>query len=197
VSRFTVREALARLQAEGFILRKRGSGTVVASSTPVLRQSLPDTRAILQYAAASRFRIEPVGEIALSPRLAEQLRRPARERWILVKGVRDLADGGGPLALTDAYLHPRFADVVPHLVSGHEALFHQLGRLAGLAIGRVDQEIEACAASAAEAGALGIARRAPCLRIIRHYHDSGGDLVEMSCSVHPGERFSYAMTIQP
>jgi GntR family transcriptional regulator len=197
VSRFTVREALARLQAEGFIHRKRGAGTVVASSTPVLRQSLPDTRAILQYAAASSFRIAPVGEVVLSAAQAEDLGREAGERWLLVKGVRLLDGGAVPIAVTDAWLHPRFAPYVPRLESGHEALFHQLGRLAGLAIGRVDQEIRACAATIAEATALGVPRRTPCLRMIRHYFDTGGELVEMSCSVHPGERFSYAMTIEP
>ncbi|MFN3591393.1 MAG: UTRA domain-containing protein, partial [Thermaurantiacus sp.] len=102
-----------------------------------------------------------------------------------------------PIAVTDAWLHPRFAPFVPRLESGHEALFHQLGRMAGLAIGRVHQEIRACAATMAEAKALGVPRRTPCLRMIRHYFEHGGELVEMSCSVHPGERFSYAMTIEP
>ncbi len=197
VSRFTVREALARLQAEGFILRRRGSGTVIASATPVLRQSLPDLRAILQYAAASRFEIELPRPVALSRRAAACLGREPGERWIGVRGLRRLDVPPLTLAVTEAYLHPRFAPVADQLRSGHEALFHQLGRLAGLALGRVTQEIRACAATAAEAEALGIARRAPCLRIVRHYFDTGGTLAEMSCSVHPGERFSYTMTIDP
>jgi GntR family transcriptional regulator len=197
VSRFTVREALLRLQTEGLIHRRRGSGTVIASATPVLRQSLPDMRAVLQYAAASRFEIRPVGEVALSRRAAGCLGRAAGERWILVEGVRLLGEPGAPLAVTDAYLHPRFAPFLGQLRSGHEALFHQLGRLAGLAIGRITQEIRACAATAAQAAQLRIPVRTPCLRIVRHYYDSGGELAEMSCSVHPGERFSYTMTIEP
>lgn len=197
VSRFTVRAALARLQQEGLIHRRRGSGTVVAAGAPPLRQSLPDMRAVLQYAAASQFDIEPVGEVPLSARTAALLGRPPGERWLLVRGVRRPAGGGVPIAMTDAYLHPRFAPHLPGLRSGHEALFQQLGRLAGLSIGRVEQEIRACAATDRQARVLGLARRAPCLMIVRHYHDTDGRLAEMSCSVHPGERFSYAVTIGP
>jgi DNA-binding GntR family transcriptional regulator len=31
---------------------------------------------------------------------------------------------------------------------------------------------------------------------LRHYYDEAGQLAEMSCSVHPGERFSYTMAIE-
>ncbi len=191
VSRFTVREALRTLAGEGLIRRKRGSGTVVAEARPALRQALADTRALLQYAAASTFRIEPARPVRLRPREAAILRRPPGEPWLRIRGVRVMDGAAEPVAVTDAFLHPRFAPIAGALRSGHETLFAQLERLAGLRIGRVTQEIQAVHASAADAQTLAIARGAACLRIIRHYFDRSGDLVEMSCSVHPGTRFSY------
>ncbi|WP_448585062.1 GntR family transcriptional regulator [Thermaurantiacus sp.] len=190
VSRFTVREALRALAAEGLIERRRGSGTVVGRA-PILRQSLPDTAAILQYAAGSRFTIGPTVEVRLSAARARLLGRPPGERWLHVRGVRALDEGEPPIALTDAWLHPRFAPHASALRSGREALFHQLGRLAGVEVGRVRQEIQAVAAGRAEADVLGIPRGQACLRILRHYFDTSGELFEMSCSVHPGGRFTY------
>lgn len=190
VSRFTVREALRQLASEGLIRRKRGSGTVVAS-VPALRQQLPDTGALLQYAAHSRFDISPAQEVALKAPMARLLGRPPGERWFHLRGVRTLDADPDPIAVTDAFLHPRFAAVVGQIRSGQEALFAQLQRLAGIDVARVRQEIQAVAAAAEDADALRIARGTPCLRILRHYHDAADELIEMSCSVHPGQRFTY------
>lgn len=194
VSRFTVREALRRLAAEGLVERRRGSGTVVADRA-TLRLGFPDTAALLQYAAASSFEILSRAEVRLDAATARRLKRPAGERWHHIRGLRVMDGAAEPVALTDAYLHPRFADSVPKLVSGREALFSQLARLAKLRIGQVAQEIEAVALRAADAALLHVPPRSPALRILRHYLDSEGQLAEISSSVHPGSRFSYTMTI--
>lgn len=191
VSRFTVREALRTLASEGLIQRRRGSGTVVAAGRPALRQALADTAALLQYAAASSFRISPPVPVTLRPGIAALLQRPPGEPWLHIRGLRVMDGAAEPVAVTDAFLHPRFAPVASHLESGRETLFAQLERLAGIRIGRVTQEIQAVSATAAEAEALAIRKGAACLRIIRHYFAETGDLVEISCSVHPGARFSY------
>ena len=59
-----------------------------------------------------------------------------------------------------------------------------------------DEEIGAMAAGPREAAALRVPRRAPCLRIVRVYFDDTGEIVEMSASVHPAERFTYAMELE-
>jgi len=194
VSRFTVREALRRLAAEGLVERRRGSGTVVADRA-TLRLGFPDTAALLQYAAASSFEIMSRADVRLDARTALRLKRPAGEAWHHIRGLRVMDGAAEPVALTDAYLHPRFADAAPRLVSGHEALFSQLARLANLTIGQVAQEIEAVALGTSDAALLHVPARSPALRILRHYYDREGQLAEISCSVHPGSRFSYTMTI--
>ncbi|MFQ3667184.1 MAG: UTRA domain-containing protein, partial [Sphingomonadaceae bacterium] len=171
--------------------RKRGSGTVVTAGGRALRQALSETRALLQYASASTFVITPPRLIALKPAVARVLGRPADESWYHIRGLRVMDGAREPIAFTDAFLHLRFAAHVEKLESGQEALFAQLQRLAGVEVGRVAQEIQAIAANAIEAEALSVPRGTACLRIIRHYFDRSGDLFEMSCSVHPGERFSY------
>ena len=68
-------------------------------------------------------------------------------------------------------------------------------QLAGVSVGRVTQDIQAVAAGAEIAEALGIPRRAPVLRILRCYWDGAGNIFEISLSHHPGDRFAYSMHI--
>jgi DNA-binding GntR family transcriptional regulator len=191
VSRFTVREALRRLEAEGLIARRRGSGTVVAPQVAPVRRALSDAAALLQYAQSSTFVIGRVRPVTLSRADARLLGREEGERWLHVRGLRAMDGEEDPIALTDAWLHPRFGGVVPRLVSGHEALFAQLQRLSGLTLSRVRQDIRAVKAGPTEADALSVPRGTACLMILRHYFDEQDALFEMSCSVHPGHRFSY------
>lgn len=194
VSRFTVRAALQRLVDDGLIERRRGSGSVVADGG-ALKQRLGDLRDLLQYASASSFEITDDGPVRLTPGQARMLGRAAGERWHHVTGLRRMDGATEAVAVTDVYIHPRFAAFVPQLQSGRESLFAQLERLAGVTVARVTQEICAVAASPREAAALHVPRRSPALRIVRAYFDPNGAPIEMSASVHPGARFSYAMEI--
>ncbi len=195
VSRFTVREALRRLQAEGLIRRRRGSGTVVERGRGALRQPLSDVAELLQYAAGSVFRIEPRGIVRLAEPAASSLGADPGSRWVYLAGVRTLAPDAPPIALTDVYIASALESLVPRLQAGSRTLFEQLSQLGGFRIARVGQDISAVAAGAREAAAFGIPRRAPMLRIVRNYFDETGRLVEISSSLHPGERFTYSMHI--
>jgi GntR family transcriptional regulator len=195
VSRFTVREALRRLQAEGLIRRRRGSGTTIDSGAGTLRQPLSDVAELLQYAADSEFRFDILGPVTVAEAQAKDLGLQPGSRWILLSGVRTLAPGGVPLALTDVFIHPDLAPHVAGLRPGRVTLFEQLSAAGSFRIARVEQDIRAVAAGSREALALGIARRSPILRIIRHYRDESGRTVELSVSAHPGDRFTYSMHI--
>ncbi len=197
VSRFTVREALRRLQAEGLIRRRRGSGTIVDTVGSVLRQPLSDVAELLQYAADSEFDFERRGMVTLSSAQAADFAMAAGSRWILLSGIRRMTPGGVPLAVTDVHINPALEPHVAALQPGRQTLFAQLGLAAGFRIGRVEQDIRALAAGSREAAALGIARRAPLLRIVRSYRDDGGRIVLFSVSSHPGDRFTYSMHIDP
>ena len=195
VSRFTVREALRRLQVEGLIRRRRGSGTVVDTGRQPLRQPLSDVAELLQYAAGSEFVYVSHGIVAVSAATAAELGVAAGSRWVLLTGMRTFGNTAQPVALTDVYIHADLAAFVPLLRPGHETLFSQLSAAAGFRIARIDQDIRAVAASGREADGLGIARRAPVLRIVRSYHDEARRTVEISVSSHAGDRFTYSMHI--
>lgn len=198
VSRFTIREALKRLQAEGLIARKRGSGTTVqpaAARGGALHQPLSNVGELLQYARDSEVKFEPTGRGPLPPEVSEQIAEDTSGDWSSFSGTRRLSTAPRPIAMTDAYLGERLAEIVPRIDTGADTLFGQIEKLAGISVGRVTQDIQAVAADARIAAALEIDEGDPVLRILRCYLDPKGNLFEISVSHHPGNRFAYAMHI--
>ena len=198
VSRFTVREALKRLQSEGLISRKRGSGTTVqpaAARGGALHQPLSNVGELLQYARDSKVTYTE-GEPGPLPRdIAEHLGEDTGGIWRVFRGVRAHSADPLPIAVTDAYFHERLGEVIDNLNLDAGTLFSQIERLAGVSIGRVTQDIQAVAADPETARELGIEEETPVLRILRCYLDPKGGLYEISVSHHPGDRFAYSMHI--
>lgn len=198
VSRFTVREALRKLQSEGFIQRRRGSGTVIqpaAARAGALHQPLSNVGEILQYARDTRYMFTPAGRTRLPRRYAEQIGIDPSGTWIHFTGVRYQIDDGTPIAVTDAYVHRDLADVARKIENAKTTIFQQIEEHAGISIARVTQDIQAVAAGGTLADQLLIPRRSPCLRILRCYIDGNGRVFEISVSHHPGTRFAYSMHI--
>lgn len=198
VSRFTVREALRRLQNEGLIARRRGSGTVVQPAGArggAFHQPLSNVGEILQYARNTRVVYEHAGTAQLPAALAMSIGITASGNWTLVKGVRTTADGDQPIAATTAWFHALLGDAPARLDLAAGTLFSQLETLAGVSVGQVTQDIQAVTATADIARQLEIKRGSAVLRIIRCYRDAQGDVFEISVSHHPGDRFAYSMHI--
>lgn len=198
VSRFTVREALRRLQNEGLIARRRGSGTVVQPAGArggALHQPLSNVGEILQYARDTRVTYQPAGTGPLPAWLSTSTGLPANGQWKLVQGVRTTADGDQPIAATTAYFHDMLGDAPARLDLTAGTLFSQIEALSGISVGQVTQDIQAVIATAEVARQLGIKRGAAVLRIVRCYRDARGQVFELSVSHHPGDRFAYSMHI--
>ena len=198
VSRFTVREALRRLQNEGLIARKRGSGTVVqpaAARGGALHQPLSNVGEILQYARDTSISYAPHNVGPLPEELAEQVGLKAGAAWTSFRGVRKHEGRRRPIAVTEAYFHETLADAVGQLDLAKGSLFSQIERIAGLTVGKVTQDIQAVPADKRTADDLMIEEGDPVLRILRCYWSPSGDIFEISASLHPGDRFAYSMHI--
>lgn len=198
VSRFTIREALKRLQDEGLIARKRGSGTTVqpaAARGGALHQPMGNVGELLQYARDSHATYIEKEQGPLPPMIAEQIDGDTAGTWRRFHGLRRHPSETKPIALTDAYIHTRLDSVIHQLSLDGGTLFTQIEQLSGTVVSRVTQDIQAVAADEAIAAALEIDVDIPVLRILRCYFDQDGALFEISVGHHPGDRFAYAMHI--
>jgi len=197
VSRHTVREALRTLADLGLVSRRQGSGTQVIASAPdtTYSQSLASLDDLLQYAAATRFTLGPGETIVARGALARLLDcQPGRE-WRRYRGLRRDRDGHG-LCTTDVYIEPRLAGVEADFGRGGEAIYRLLERRYGEEAQEVRQEIAAVRLPADAARQLDAEPESPALQIIRRYIGRGGRAFEVSVSLHPGDRFTYAMRIR-
>ncbi len=198
VSRFTVREALRRLEAEGLIARRRGSGTTVQPASAyggALHQPLSNVGELLQYAQGSKVSYAHRATGELPGGVAELISQPTPGQWIAFRGVRRHADDRLPIAVTDAYFHEMLGEAIGMIDLDAGTLFSQIEQLAGVRIGKVTQDIQAIAADQETAADLRIDEGSPVLRILRCYFDPKGQIFEISVSYHPGDRFAYAMHI--
>ncbi|WP_394730074.1 GntR family transcriptional regulator [Altererythrobacter sp. GH1-8] len=200
VSRFTVREALRRLEAEGLIQRKRGSGTTVqppAARGGALHQPLSSVSDILQYARGSAVVYRPAGRGPLPGDIAEEIARSTDGIWTVFHGLRQQGYGEKPIAATTAYFHERLGDAINRLDlnASPRTLFTQIEQIAGVSASKVTQDIQATAASAELAEKLEVEIGSPVLRVLRCYVDASGEIYQISLSHHPGDRFAYSMNI--
>lgn len=198
VSRFTVREALRKLEVEGLIERRRGSGTTVqpaAARGGALHQPLSNVGELLQYARGSEVTYEPQDSGALPHEIAEQIASKPKGDWLRFRGVRFAGGEALPLAVTDAYFHEDLQDAVDQLDLSAGTLFSQIELLAGVKVSKVTQDIQALPADAQIAASLKIDEGAPMLRILRCYFNAKGRVFEISVSHHAGDRFAYSMHI--
>jgi YD repeat-containing protein len=197
VSRFTVREALRQLRDAGLVTRKPRAGTVVIAAqrrTPYT-QTLGSLDDLLQYADDTELHLVHTANTRPDKQAARDLPLPPGEPWLFAVGIRFRRDDPLPVCITRVYINPRFGDMARRLKDRTDTIYNLIERHHGAAVTRVEQRIFAVSLSRDDAARLKARPHDPALRTVRLYYDATDRLIEASDSIHPGERFSYAMTI--
>lgn len=167
VSRETIREALAGLEEQGLIRRRRGQGTFLAKLPEHTVESrytgLVEDFTELGFATESR--VLESGP-ALAPHyVTSAMRLPADEMLHRIVRVRYI--DGDTLALHDSYLPMEVAAELVNLDLGHTTLFDEISHSLGRPLQEDFQSIDAAVADAVVSTRLGIAFGAPLLVIRR------------------------------
>ncbi|HYG91275.1 MAG TPA: GntR family transcriptional regulator [Azospirillum sp.] len=197
-SRYTVREALRRLQALGLIVRRQGSGSVVAATQPDGRfhNSISSLAEIGQYATSTRLEVLAVEKVLVEGRTAELLHSPAEVPWVRVSALRRQPGERTPLCYTEIFLPAAYDDVAQAIGTFPTAVYSVLESRYGVRIEEVVQSIEASSADANLASRLSVEVGTPVLVVIRHYLDQDGRVLEVAVNSHPAGRYRYEMTLQ-
>ena len=191
VSRFTVREALRRLQEDGMVGRVQGAGSRVLRDAPagVFVQSYRSVSELTQYARDAPFELHKLEEVALLAGLAPRIGGRAGERWGYYRGVRRARAGGEVLALVEGYVPLRFLPEMEALASTPGPLSAAMEAASGERIVDAIQETQALALPYHAAEALGAPTGGAALRILRRYSTASGTLLASFNWHHGGERY--------
>ncbi|MBI3067520.1 MAG: GntR family transcriptional regulator, partial [Betaproteobacteria bacterium] len=146
VSKFTVREALKRLERRGFVERRHGVGTIVVASTPrrPINYVVRDIDEFIRTAPQARLKKLAVERRALRPREAEPLGLAPDDQFAVVQGVRVLAAGDEEtIAYVKVYVPDRYSAVAEEIGTVPGLVATLIEQHFGVSVDVIRQEISA------------------------------------------------------
>lgn len=178
-SRFTVREALRRLQAEGLVERSQGAGSKVVrnSSSGVFVQSHRSVSELVQFSLDTHYFFIESEETVLDDVLAPMVGGSSGETWCVVRGLRSTEPNREPLCLIESYIPKRFAKFVSKLARAQGPLYSILEQESGERITSATQSAQALEMPDHISAAMSVPRRSISLRLMRRYQSSNGTMI--------------------
>lgn len=186
VSLMTARHALATLEQEGVVERRRGVGTFV--STPKIHFNK-----LMSYTEQMRGRSLTAGSKVLFAEIVEDepeatARLSLSPQSQILKLERLRHAGGEPFALETCYFSAKhFAGLLSESLE-HESLFKILERHYHVVLGYADEEVDATAADPRTAELLGVPKREPLLRIRQVIYSTKGSVIVYVLGLYRSDR---------
>lgn len=198
-SRSTVREAVKQLVQLGMVKRQAGVGTTVtavdaAGSYKQVMQQLSDLQ---RYSADTvlHLKTKRMAEIT-DPSLCESLQAQPGDMWLRLDALRRSTAHPDPICHTEVYIQSAFRTLSGLESALRTPIFSLIERQFDEQIVEVEQEIRAVALTAGIARQLNARARDPALWIQRRYLNSRAEVLELSISIHPADRFRYVERFQ-
>lgn len=172
VSLMTARHALAGLEREGKVVRRRGAGTFVAPPKIHFNKLMSYTEQMSARGLGVSSKLLALNIIDTEPEVAARLALPAASRLIKLERLR--LGGDEPFAIETCYLSANdFANLTEARLD-RVSLFSILERDYGLQIAHADEEVDATTADAHSARLLRIPPGSPVLRIRQEIYSTKG-----------------------
>jgi GntR family transcriptional regulator len=186
VSLMTARHALAGLERDGVVERRRGAGTFVASPKIHFNKLMSYSEHMSSRGLTPRSRILVAKIIEHETEVAARLGLPATSALVKIERLRQT--GEDPFALETCYLPASEYAALVNAPLGRVSLFATLERDYGVELAYADEEVDATAAEASLAELLGVARGASVLRIRQVIYSSKGKATIYGVGFYRSER---------
>lgn len=189
----TVRQALATLETEGLITRRRRLGTYIADDAPTHPplHVLGTVDTILAQQAGDDIRLlrrtpvpTPAALIAHFPGVTT-----------LIEFQRLRLHDGVPISHAENHIRPEHAETITDEDLHAAPMTKLLRDRAALDLARIDNTVEACPAPPHIAELLQIPLAAPTLRSTNITHDTHGHVVDAAVIHYRADRFQYTVSL--
>jgi len=195
VSRFTIRNAMAELEAAGLVERRKAIGTIVKALEPATAyvQTLQTVEGLLQYAADTALDISEMIELQADAELAGWFDLDEGARIVRLGGLRSETETGRKLCWTEIYIRPEFSGLLEYIGLDDRPVHKILEEVFDEKVQKVELELSACMLSGKRAEQLEIEDGTAALRVVRQYSATDGRVLEVSVSDHPEDRHTYRL----
>ncbi|NNN08236.1 MAG: GntR family transcriptional regulator [Acidimicrobiaceae bacterium] len=194
VSRPTIRQAIQQLFLKGYVVRRRGIGTVVIHRR--IHRSASTSSFFDALVASGRTPRTEVLSLTVEPAPNDVARALLLSNGTLVLSVTRIryADDE-PIALMMNHIPTDIFDSVPTKAQLEGESLYSLIRRHGIELDYANQEIAARVATPKESNALKSTRGATLLTMSRTAYDTTGRAIELGRHVYLADRYSFEMTL--
>jgi GntR family transcriptional regulator len=175
VSLMTARHALASLEREGIVERRRGIGTFVSAPKIHFNKLMSYTEQMASRSLTACSKVLFAKVLDNENEAAARLSLPPTSHILKLERLRHAA--GEPFALETCYLSAAEFSGLLDAPIGRESLFGILERNFKVELGYADEEVDATAADPRIAEILSIPRREPLLRIRQVIYSTKGKAI--------------------
>ncbi|HET9993933.1 MAG TPA: GntR family transcriptional regulator [Candidatus Acidoferrum sp.] len=175
VSLMTARHALASLEREGLVERRRGIGTFVAAPKIHFNKLMSYTEQMAGRGLNAGSRVLFAKILDNESEAAAKLSLPPTSSILKLERLRHAA--GEPFALETCYLNAADFPGLQDASIGRESLFGILERNYKVELGYADEEIDATAADPRISELIAVPRRDPVLRIRQVIYSTKGKAI--------------------
>lgn len=186
VSLMTARHALAGLERDGKVVRRRGAGTFVAPPRIHFNKLMSYTEQMAGRGLNISSKLISLNVIDTEPEVAARLALPAASRLIKVERLR--LGGDEPFAIEICYLSADEFGKLIHERLDRVSLFSILEHDYGLQIGHADEEIDATTADAHSARLLRVPPGSAILRLRQEIFSTQGKIVIYVLGLYRSDR---------
>lgn len=186
VSLMTARHALAYLERDGVVERRRGIGTFVSSPKIHFNRLMSYTEQMASRRMQARSKVLFARIVHDEPEAIARLSLPPKSQVVKLERLRH--SEGEPFALETCYFA---ADQFAGLIDAPlhcESLFAILERQYGAELSYSDEEIDATAADDRTAELLGVPRNEPILRIRQAIYSRKGKIILYVLGLYRSDR---------
>ena len=186
VSLMTARHALASMEREGVVERRRGIGTFVSAPRIHFNRLMSYTEQMASRNLIASSQVLFARILDDEQEAAARLSLPPKTRIIKLERLRHAA--GEPFALETCHLPEAQFPVFLQAPLGSESLFAILKQTYKMELGYADEEVDATAADARTAELLEVPRREPLLRIRQVIYSKKGTVILYVLGLYRSDR---------